>query len=87
MWFPGVITTVPFTTDKMILKPPKSKKCYEREESMHATWSQQYLCSPKFTGSRQVRLSPWASVSSGDMLDKHSYTGLKLGCTTLKKGR
>ena len=77
--FPGMIMSVPCVINKMTPEPPRESSVLVRENSVQAGWSQQPSAlswSPLVLAEGAV---PGGFALSGDPLDKHSYTGLKLG--------
>lgn len=78
--FPGMITSVSCVTDKVTLKLPRQSSILgEKREHASRKVPAVFFIVLKSIGSCQVRLFLWAFVSSGDLLNKHSYTGPKLG--------
>ena len=79
MGFPEMIASVPCMSGQNATEVPKTIINITREESAQVAWSQPQYTAMKSSGPCHLRSSLWAFASSGDLLDKHSCTSLKLG--------
>lgn len=81
-----MITSFLCMIDKMTLKTLRASSIlWERRQDADCTVPTVFSTFPKSTGHCQLRLPPWAFVLSGEPLDKHPFTGPKLGCMTPNK--
>lgn len=87
MGFPGMITSVPCVTDKMTQKNAKrianimreKRECRWQCPSSILCYLEVHWCLLSDTDPLEV------PASSGDPMDKHSCSGLKLGCMAPNK--
>lgn len=75
-----MIMSVSCVTDKVTLKLPRESSILgEKREHANCKVPAVFVTVLMSIGSCQVILFLWAFVSSGDLLDMHSYTGPNLG--------